>query len=166
MNKKENVRDINDEHIFIVEDNDMHSLAIDYLLSNQTTAHINRYRSGEECMQNIGLKPDVVILDYGLPGMNGMQTLIAIKEYDPEIPIVVITASHDKQIARKFLNAGVYDYIEKDDDGFEEASKTVDRIIGAIGHKRAIKQSNKVIILLGWLVCVAVIVITWILSKR
>ncbi|HSY75263.1 MAG TPA: response regulator, partial [Bacteroidia bacterium] len=96
MNSKEHIKEIGDSRVFIVEDNDMHSLMMDYLLSKDSMAHIKKFRSGEECIENLGLKPDVVILDYGLPGINGMQTFMEIKKHDPQIPVIVVTENRDR----------------------------------------------------------------------
>jgi len=147
MNSKERIKDINDNQIFIVEDNEMHSLMMDYLLSKETTAHIKKFRSGEDCIKSLDLNPDVVILDYGLPGMNGIQTLKAIKEYDSDIPVIVITGNTDKAVARSFFNAGVYDYIEKNDDAFEQVSKVTDSILNIMAWKEAKKERRKKIIM-------------------
>ena len=81
--------------VFIVEDNDMHSMMMDYLLSKENSFQIIRFKSGEECLQKLYVHPDIIILDYGLPGMNGMQTFEQIKKYDSNIPVVVVTESRD-----------------------------------------------------------------------
>jgi len=167
MNKRENIKDINDSQVFIVEDNDMHSLMMDYMLSNETMAHIRKFKSGEECIENLSLKPDVVILDYGLPGINGMETLLAIKEYNPELPVIVITGSHDRHVAQKFLNAGVYDYIEKDDDGFEQVGKVTDNIINLLLRKKDKKRHKQNLVFIGVaLILAALVFITYLLSRN
>jgi DNA-binding NtrC family response regulator len=168
MNSKEHIKDISDSQVFIVEDNDMHSLMMDYLLSKDTTAHIKKFSSGEECIKHLDMNPDVVILDYGLPGINGMQTLKAIQEHDPGIPVIVITGNMDKQIAQKFLNAGVYDYIQKEEDAFEQVSKVTDSILNIMSHKEAEKEHKQRIILVSGIMIFATLmgIITYILLKH
>ncbi|HTA83958.1 MAG TPA: response regulator [Bacteroidia bacterium] len=159
MNNKEHIKDINDSRVFIVEDNDMHSLMMDYFLSKDSTTHIKRFNSGEECIQNLNLNPDVVILDYGLPGINGMQTLNAIREYDPKIPVIIITGNMDRNIARKFLDAGVYDYIQKQEDAFEEVSKVADKILNIMSDKEEDKRRNSRNLLISIGIMIATLVI-------
>jgi DNA-binding NtrC family response regulator len=168
MNGKEHIKNINDSHVFIVEDNDMHSLMMDYLLSKETTAHIKKFSSGEECIENLKLNPDVVILDYGLPGINGMQTLKAIKEHDPEIPVIVITGNKDKEVARSFFNAGVYDYIEKEEDAFEQVSKVTDSILNIMARKEAKKEHKQSVVFITGILLIATIitVIAYILMEH
>jgi DNA-binding response OmpR family regulator len=59
---------------------------------------------------------DVVIMDFMMPGMNGFQTLKAIKEKKPEVQIILLTANvpDDKRIEAKAL--GALDVIEKPPD--------------------------------------------------
>ena len=59
---------------------------------------------------------DVVIMDFMMPGMNGFQTLKAIKEKKPEVQIILLTANvpDEKRIQAKAL--GALDVIEKPPD--------------------------------------------------
>jgi DNA-binding NtrC family response regulator len=158
MNSKEHIKEIGDSRVFIVEDNDMHSLMMDYLLSKDSMAHIKKFRSGEECIENLGLKPDVVILDYGLPGINGMQTFMEIKKHDPEIPVIVVTENRDRHVAEKFLSAGVYDYIQKDEDAFEQVSKVTDSILNIMAQKEAKVEHRQSMIFIGSVLLITTII--------
>lgn len=145
MNNKEHLKEIPDNQIFIVEDNNMHSLMLDYLLSKQTTAHIRKFNSGEECIANLKFHPDVVILDYGLPGMDGMKTFLEIKKVNPDVAVIVVTGNKDRRIALQFLNAGVYDFIRKEDDAFGLVGKITDNILNILAVKEAkVKQRRKI----------------------
>lgn len=101
--------------IFIVEDNEMYSTMLDYILSKENTHQFIRFSSGEKCMENIYLNPDVVILDYGLPGMDGLETLFNIKKYNTAIPVIILTGNKNLSIAKKLLDSGAFDYIYKED---------------------------------------------------
>lgn len=101
--------------IFIVEDNEMYSTMLDYILSKENTHQFIRFSSGEKCMENIYLNPDVVILDYGLPGMDGLETLFNIKKYSANIPVIILTGNKNLSVAKKLLDSGAFDYIYKED---------------------------------------------------
>jgi len=58
---------------------------------------------------------DVVLLDLHLPDSNGVATVERIREQDPQIPIVVLTAVGDEEIAVRALQAGAQDYLVKDE---------------------------------------------------
>lgn len=57
--------------------------------------------------------PDLVILDYMLPGQNGLQVLNKIKEKFPEISVIIFTGMGNEDIAVRAMKAGAADYIMK-----------------------------------------------------
>ncbi|HRZ42589.1 MAG TPA: sigma-54 dependent transcriptional regulator [Bacteroidales bacterium] len=68
---------------------------------------------------NDGLKalkqkePNVVIVDYKMPEMSGLDVLRAIKEMGVDVPVIVLTAYGDVDITIKLMQSGAFDYIEK-----------------------------------------------------
>ncbi len=58
-------------------------------------------------------KPDAVLLDIRLPGMNGIEVLKKAKKLDRDLPVVMITAYGDKSSAKRSMAAGAFDYILK-----------------------------------------------------
>ena len=57
--------------------------------------------------------PDLVITDIRMPGADGFEVLKNIKEIDPHIHVIIITAFDDMQTTVKAMQLGAYDYIEK-----------------------------------------------------
>lgn len=58
--------------------------------------------------------PDVVLLDITMPGtLSGVQVLRAIKAHHPDLPVIMVTASIDLDIARATLRDGAMDYVTK-----------------------------------------------------
>ncbi len=60
-----------------------------------------------------GLKPDVVILDIMMPGMDGIETLAQLKEKDPELPVIMLSGVGQTATVVRAMKAGAYDYIDK-----------------------------------------------------
>jgi DNA-binding response OmpR family regulator len=58
-------------------------------------------------------RPDAVLLDILMPGMDGVKVLRAIRAMDPSIPVVMVTANADEKIARDTLTMGAFDYVPK-----------------------------------------------------
>ncbi|MFQ5580311.1 MAG: sigma-54-dependent transcriptional regulator, partial [Nitrospiria bacterium] len=65
---------------------------------------INRYTESS---------PDLVLLDIAMPTMDGMATLKKLREIDPEIPIIMLTATFATKTAVSAMKAGAKDYITK-----------------------------------------------------
>ncbi|MCK5674785.1 MAG: response regulator [Spirochaetales bacterium] len=58
-------------------------------------------------------KPNMVILDYVMPKMNGLSALKEIKKRFPKIPIIMQTSESDRDLAVKLIKEGAADYIVK-----------------------------------------------------
>jgi DNA-binding NtrC family response regulator len=118
-------------NIFLVEDQEMYAMMLDQKLKNNLVDHnLQIFESGEECLENIkDGRPDVVILDYLLPGMNGLETLKKIKEQDPDIPVIVISAQKEIQVTRDVLKAGAHDYIIKDKSAVDKLYNAINQIV-------------------------------------
>ena len=58
-------------------------------------------------------RPDCALLDYDLPGMNGLQLMAALHEREPGLPVVVITGHGNIQLAVEAMRAGAQNYLSK-----------------------------------------------------
>ena len=70
--------------------------------------------SGEEGVQMISrVKPDLVISDIRMAGINGLETLRRIRQLDPKLPVILMTAYGTTQTAIEAMKLGAYDYLLK-----------------------------------------------------
>ncbi len=70
-------------------------------------------RSGEECLDRVAHRhPDVVLLDLGLPGIDGVEVIRGIRGWS-SIPIIVLSARHQSVSKVEALDAGADDYVTK-----------------------------------------------------
>ncbi len=71
-------------------------------------------RSGHDALKALDAPlVDVVVTDLAMPGMDGMQLLAAIRERDPSMPVIMITAHGSERTAVAAMKAGAYDYLHK-----------------------------------------------------
>jgi two-component system response regulator YesN len=71
-------------------------------------------RSGREAIESIGrLKPDLVLMDVRMPGINGLDALREIKRDHPEVVSILLTAYERFDIAKEAFGLGVFDYLVK-----------------------------------------------------
>jgi len=61
------------------------------------------------------LKPDVVILDIGMPNLNGLDTTRQLLQYDPHFKVIVLTITDADHIIREALDAGARGFVLKSD---------------------------------------------------
>src|SRR5579862_2340934 len=57
--------------------------------------------------------PDLVLSDMIMPEMDGIKLLDWMHSYDPEVPVIMVTAIHDISTALEAIRRGAYDYILK-----------------------------------------------------
>jgi DNA-binding NtrC family response regulator len=79
--------------------------------------------------------PDMVLLDIKLPGIDGVEVLRQIKELDTSVPVMMITATAQVEVAVRAMKLGAYDYIAKPFEFTEVRTK----IRHALEHK-ALRQ--------------------------
>jgi DNA-binding NtrC family response regulator len=99
--------------IFVVEDDEWYRELLAYNLELNPDYEVAKYETGGACLRNLNLHPDVITLDYRLPDMEGEEVLRKIKEYNPDIEVVVISEQDNIETAVHLLKLGAYDYISK-----------------------------------------------------
>jgi CheY-like chemotaxis protein len=72
-------------------------------------------RSCDEAVRILrdGTRPDVVLLDLIMPGMNGFQTLRAIRGMEPDLPVLISTGYADRTAAETLLSEGAAGFVNK-----------------------------------------------------
>ena len=56
---------------------------------------------------------DIILVDYHMPELDGIETVRLIREHDQEVPILVLTVDERQEIADRFLDAGASDFALK-----------------------------------------------------
>src|SRR5512145_370571 len=71
-------------------------------------------QSGREALDKLSqLSPDIVVTDIRMPGVTGLDILEAVRERDPEVPVILMTAQASLQSAVKAVNQGAFYYLQK-----------------------------------------------------
>jgi DNA-binding NtrC family response regulator len=105
---------IHNYSIFIVEDDPWYGQILEHHLSLNPEYKITRLLSGAECIKNLHLRPDLICLDFSLPDSTGDKIYQKIREQLPDVPVIIISAQEDINIALNLLKMGVNDYLVKD----------------------------------------------------
>jgi two-component system response regulator HydG len=72
------------------------------------------FQSAREAIDQLeSVKPDVVLSDIRMPTVTGLEVLAAVREKDPEVPVILMTAQASLQSAMKAVNEGAYYYLQK-----------------------------------------------------
>lgn len=119
--------------LFIVDDDTvfLKSLEIEFL--NHADFEIETFTTGEQCIKRLAHTPDVIILDYILDGveknaMNGILTLDRIKEFDADIPVIMLSGQDKIEVAVDCMHHKAHDYVVKSETAFVRLQKIITTI--------------------------------------
>ena len=103
--------------VLLVEDNQVFREALELLLGLRTdmevVASVSDGAQAAEAAAEVG--PDVVLMDYRLPGLDGVQATRAVKEACPDAAVVCLTASANLRERDALTEAGAVACLRKDD---------------------------------------------------
>jgi DNA-binding NtrC family response regulator len=105
----------NPPRILLVDDEEMVITSIRAYLSLETDYEILAHTQPEEALRRLDDGPiDVIVTDYLMPRVTGLQLLAEAKKKQPEAARVLLTGHADKQSAIEAINdVGLYQYLEK-----------------------------------------------------
>lgn len=101
--------------ILIVDDHPVVRAGLTSMLGMHSDLEVvSSASSGEEAMEMLPAhQPDLVLLDLRMPGMNGIDTLLAIKRLDTKIRVIVLTSFETDEDIYRAVQAGVEGYLLK-----------------------------------------------------
>src|SRR4029077_284359 len=126
------------EHILVVDDEEAIREVVSTMLESRgySCTAVSNGRAAQESVRK--QTPDLVLSDMIMPEMDGIQLLDWLRGYDPEIPVIMVTAIHDISTALQAIRRGAYDYILKP---FEK-----DQLFHAVGrawqHRQLVTENK------------------------
>ena len=117
--------------ILLVEDNQVFREALELLLGKRAELEVvASVGDGSEVVEAVGrYKPQVVLMDYRLPGMDGVQATQAVRAAHPEVAVVCLTASANQREIEALHEVGAAAVLTKD--------QPLDMIVAAIEQAAA-----------------------------
>ena len=104
-------------------------------------------KTGEEGMRLVEERqPDLVITDFQMPGLSGIEVVEAIKSVDPHIPTILLTAHGDTTLTIESIQAGAFDFIEKPINPrelIETVKNGLDTVAASRKARELVPESNK-----------------------
>jgi len=119
--------------LFLVDDDALFLKSLEIEFAESTQSAIKTFATGELCLQNLSLNPDVIILDYHLNSIdknaiNGLKTLDRIKEIIPNLPVIILSSQDKIEVAVNCMKHQAFDYIVKSETAFIRLQKTITTI--------------------------------------
>lgn len=119
--------------IFLVDDDVVFLKMLEIQFLESGDFDIETYATGELCVVNLSHKPDIIILDYLLDGverdvMNGIETLDKIKAYNTNIEVVILSQQDKIDVAVNCMHHAAFDYVVKSETAFLRLQKIITSI--------------------------------------
>jgi putative nucleotidyltransferase with HDIG domain len=125
-------------HILVVDDEEAILEVVSTMLESRgyKCTALSNGRAAQEFVRR--QTPDLVLVDTIMPEMGGIQLLDWLRSFDPEVPVIMVTAIHDISTALQAIRRGAYDYILKP---FEK-----DQLFHAVGrawqHRQLVTENK------------------------
>jgi len=119
--------------LFLVDDDALFLKSLEIEFLEHADFSVETFATGELCVENLSHNPDVIILDYLLDvieknAMNGIETLDKIKAFNPDIPVVMLSAQDKIDVAVNCMHHKAYDYVVKSETAFIRLQKIISSI--------------------------------------
>ena len=130
--------------LFLVDDDALFLKSLEIEFLQHADFAIETFATGELCLEMLSHEPDVIILDYMLDSidkeaMNGIATLDKIKAFNPEIPVVMLSAQDKIDVAVNCMHHKAFDYVVKSETAFIRLQKIISTIFR---YKKMEKELN------------------------
>src|SRR4051812_16030010 len=103
------------ERVLIVDDHQIFRQGLKFLLERQQMQVVGEAADGRAAVQLAReLNPDAVIMDIGMPDMNGIEATRQLVNSNPRTKVVALSMHADRRFAGEMLKAGAKAYIVKD----------------------------------------------------
>lgn len=154
--------------IFIVDDDPMQAMMLQDYLSKYTTFSFHIFNSGEECLKNMNLDPQIVFLDYnfdkaGASAMNGIEVLKEIKSLKPTAEVVMFSGQDRIEVAVNTIKYGAFDYIVKSESAFHRSENVIFNIIKRLKLQGEAKLYKRLTLAFGiaLIVVLITVIVLW-----
>jgi len=125
--------------ILIVDDEDCIRLVLSEFLKSRGFTTCEAKNGFEAIALFSSERPDAVLLDLSMPGMDGMEVLSRLTKQDPCVPVIILTANGAISSAVQAVKAGALDFISKPPD-FEEITLRLNRAIEKAQLKKSLES--------------------------
>ena len=126
--------------IFVVDDDRHYARMLSYRLDKNANYHVKVFHSGDEVLKSLDEKPDLMLLDIMMPGIDGVEVLRQTVTRYPEVPVIMVSAQGVIDTAVEAMKIGAYDYITKGQDDLVKLDSIVRNVLEKVSLEREVES--------------------------
>jgi DNA-binding NtrC family response regulator len=107
------VFDVREHPVFLVDDEPQNLVLLRMWMEKLWKLPVCEFTDPRECLASMHQEPCVVILDIMMPDMDGVTVLKGIKESQPHVPVIMLSAQSSVEVAIDAIHLGAFDYLSK-----------------------------------------------------
>jgi len=118
-------------NLFIVDDNKLMVTNLKYYLEDKFGKGLNitTFYDGKTCLEKIDKNTQIVILDYFMDDLNGLDILKSIKAINPKTEVIMLSGNEDMALAIETFRMGAKDYVVKGNDAWGKLTKIIKHLV-------------------------------------
>ena len=132
--------------IFVVDDDPFLGNLIKTSLEKMETVEVTHFLTPQECLDNLHRNPDIVTIDYLLPGMNGEELLEKIKNHNDAIQCIMVSGQEKLDVVINTYKKGAVDYIIKNESAIVNIENAVKNACKNVHLKKEVETLQDQII--------------------
>jgi CheY-like chemotaxis protein len=151
--------------LFLVENQQSYAFMLKYKLLKRTQYQMLCFKTSEECLENIYLNPDLILIDSQLPGKSLADLLKFLLKQAPKIPVLILATAEEMEdseelraIHVRYNKRTILDYVENEDNTTMLADRVVTRVSKIFEKQRIrkLKSRRRLLLLSLLLISVAI----------
>lgn len=116
--------------LLMVDDDDAFRIAMKQVLSSGGKYRVRSADSGEAALEALQHdRFDVIVLDYRMPGISGLNVLQWMHEQKIDTPVIMMTAAGSESVAVEAMKLGAYDYVRKEQIDIDHIGILIDGVV-------------------------------------
>jgi len=116
------------KRIYLIEDDEVYAEFVKKSLEKDKKCVVKSFTNAEDCLKALesDINPNIIIIDYFLPGMNGLQLYNKLKKQHRKALIIVLSSNSDSDLVIELMKNGIRNYVMKDENVIDSISAIFD----------------------------------------
>lgn len=130
--------------VLVVDDQDSFRMSLEIALTMSEKHEVTMSDSGEDAVEKLKTDQfDVILLDYRMPGLSGLDVLAWMHENRIDTPVIMLTAAGSEEVAVEAMKLGAYDYLSKEHIEIDRLPLTINSVFERYLYRKEVTRRER-----------------------